>query len=133
MNTQNETIAKSFRILIIEDNPDVANMLNMLVSEWGQQTKVAYDPPTALVIAEKFRPHVVLLDIGLPKMHGYAVARKLRESDWGRSMLIVAVTGWGQDADRQQSRAAGINHHLLKPVDPDVLYDLLAQYSPPGE
>jgi len=126
MTAQDDTLNKTLRILIVEDNPDVANMLNMLVSEWGQETQVAYDPPTALSLAHKFHPDVVLLDIGLPKMHGYALARKLRETEWGRRMTIIAVTGWGQEADRQQSRAAGINHHLLKPVDPDVLHDLLA-------
>jgi CheY-like chemotaxis protein len=125
MNAEPETVNQTHRVLIVEDNPDVADMLNLLLIEWGQETRIAYDPPKALELAEKFKPQVVLLDIGLPKMHGYALARLLREKPWGRDICIIAVTGWGQEADRQQSRAAGINHHLLKPVDPEQLRELL--------
>lgn len=127
MNAEADILKKSLRVLIVEDNPDVADMLNLLLVEWGQDTRIAYDPPKALEIADKFKPEVVLLDIGLPKMHGYAVARHLREKAWARDITIIAVTGWGQEADRQQSRAAGINHHLLKPVDPAVLQELLSR------
>lgn len=127
----NETVNRQLRVLVVEDNPDVADMLNLMLQEWGQETRVAHDPPAALSLAEKFRPHCILLDIGLPKMHGYHVARLIREKPWGRGVLIVAVTGWGQEADRQQSRAAGIDHHLLKPVDPAVLQDLINSVTAP--
>lgn len=130
MNAEPEILNKTHRVLIVEDNPDVADMLNLLLIEWGQDTRIAYDPPRALELAEKFRPQIVLLDIGLPKMHGYALARLMREKPWGRNLIIIAVTGWGQEADRQQSRAAGINHHLLKPVDPEQLRDLLNAVEP---
>src|SRR5205814_9376012 len=101
-----------------------------LLSAWGQDARVAHDALAALEVAASFQPEVVLLDIGLPKLHGYDVARRLRESDWGRRALIVAVTGWGQEADRQQSKAAGIDYHMLKPVDPLALRDLLSKYQP---
>jgi signal transduction histidine kinase len=113
------------RVLIVEDNPDTAAMLNLLLVDWGQETRVAHDGPTALEIAEKFRPEVVLLDVGLPKLHGYEVARRVRQAPWGKRALIIAITGWGREADRQ-SEAAGIDHRLLKPIDPVVLRGLLA-------
>ena len=121
---------RAFRVLVVDDNRDAAESLNILLTAWGQDARVAHDALAALDIAEKFRPEVVLLDIGLPKLHGYDVARRLREQDWGRRCLIVAVTGWGQEADRQQSKAAGIDHHLIKPVEPLALRELLATYQP---
>jgi signal transduction histidine kinase len=124
-------LEQTLRILIVDDNRDAAEALNVMLSAWGQTTRVAYDALTAIDVAGKFQPDVVLLDIGLPKLHGYDVARRLREQPWGRQALLVAVTGWGQEADRQQSKAAGINHHLIKPVDPDVLRKLLAEHRPP--
>lgn len=131
MNATSPTLKKSsLRVLIVEDNPDVADMMNLLLIEWGQDSRVALDPVSALEVAEKFRPHAILLDIGLPMMHGYAFARLIREKEWGRDILIVAVTGWGQESDRQQSRAAGIDHHVLKPADPAALQELLATVAP---
>ena len=108
---------RSLRVLIVEDNRDAAGMVNTLLSGWGQDTRLAHEPHAALQIAEEFRPQVVLLDIGLPKMHGYDLARRMRDTRWGKKAVIVAVTGWGQEADRQQSKAAGIDYHLLKPLD----------------
>jgi signal transduction histidine kinase len=118
------------RVLIVEDNRDAADTLHAMLVAWGQETRVAYDALAALELARTFRPNVVLLDIGLPQMHGYEVARRLREFPWGKDVVLVAVTGWGQEADRQQSKAAGINHHLLKPVDPVALKTLLATFEP---
>jgi signal transduction histidine kinase len=133
MNTHGDTAAieQTLRILIVDDNRDAAEALNVMLSAWGQTTRVAYDALAAIEIAGKFQPDVVLLDIGLPKLHGYDVARRLRDQPWGRQALLVAVTGWGQEADRQQSKAAGINHHLIKPVDPEMLRKLLADHRPP--
>ena len=112
------------RVLIIEDNQDTATMMDIMLKEWGQETRVAHDGPSALEAAKQFRPHVVLLDVGLPKLHGYEVARRLREQDWAHDAHVVAITGWGPEADRQ-GEAAGIDHRLLKPVDPETLHSLL--------
>jgi len=105
---------------------DTATMMELMLTEWGQETRVAHDGTTALEMAKEFKPQVVLLDIGLPKLHGYEVARRLRQQEWGGAgeTLVVAITGWGLEADRQGA-AAGIDHRLLKPVDPDTLRALL--------
>jgi signal transduction histidine kinase len=114
------------RVLVVEDNTDTAEMMNLMLTEWGQETRLAHDGPSALAAAGEFRPHVVLLDIGLPKLHGYEVARRIREEAWGRDIVMIAVTGWGAERDRR-SEASVIDHRLLKPIDPAVLRDLLAQ------
>jgi signal transduction histidine kinase len=112
------------RVLIIEDNQDTATMMDIMLKEWGQETRIAHDGPSALEMAKQFRPQVVLLDVGLPKLHGYEVARRLRQQEWARDAHVVAITGWGLEADRQ-GEAAGIDHRLLKPVDPQTLHSLL--------
>ena len=113
------------RVLIVEDNADAAAMLNLMLKEWGQDTRVAHDGPAALELARDFRPQVVLLDLGLPKLHGYEVARRLRQEPWGRKLTVIAITGWGVEKDRM-SEEAGVDHRLLKPVDPAALRQLLA-------
>ena len=80
--------------------------------------------------AEAFGPDVVLLDIGLPKINGYEVARRIRGQPWGRRMALIAVTGWGQDEDRRRAQEAGFDHHLVKPVEPETLAKLLATLRP---
>jgi PAS domain S-box-containing protein len=114
------------RILVVDDNVDAANSLARLLRRvYGQEVRVTHDGPGALGLAGEFRPEVVLLDIGMPGMDGYEVARRMK----GRSDLdgtrIIALTGWGQEADRLRSREAGFDHHLVKPVDPEVLSRLL--------
>ena len=79
-----------------------------------------------MAVADAFRPDVVLLDIGLPKLNGYEVAHRIRQQPWGQGMVLIALTGWGQETDRQRSQAAGFDHHLVKPVDPSALVHLLA-------
>jgi CheY-like chemotaxis protein len=115
----------SRRVLVVEDNTDAATLLNVMLQQWGQETRVVHDGPAALDVAKDFRPHVVLLDLGLPKLHGYEVARRLKQEPWGRKATVIAVTGWGLDRDRM-SEEAGIDHRLLKPVDPQALHALLA-------
>ncbi len=115
------------RVLVVDDNVDAAvSLVKVLTRLYGQDVRIAHDGPTALDVARTFQPDVVLLDLGLPGMDGYEVARRLRSEPAGASLLIVAVTGWGQDADRKRTREAGFDHHLVKPVDPDVLHDILA-------
>src|SRR6185436_16567946 len=113
------------RVLIVEDNRDTASMMNLMLTEWGQETRIAHDGASALDMANEFRPHVVLLDVGLPKLHGYEVARRLRQQEWARDTYVIAITGWGLEADRH-GEAAGIDQRLLKPVDPAALRGLLA-------
>jgi PAS domain S-box-containing protein len=113
------------RILIVDDNADAAATLNVLLSSLGYQTRVAHAGAEALQLAAEFKPDVVLLDIGLPGIDGYEVARRLRTLIQHRPMKIVAVTGWGQDADKQRSREAGIDVHLVKPIDSTDLQSAL--------
>jgi CheY-like chemotaxis protein len=114
------------RILVVDDNEDSAESLTILLSLAGHETRAAYDGLEAMEAAETFKPNVILLDIGLPKLNGYEVARKIREQPWGETMVLVALTGWGQEEDRRRSREAGFNHHLTKPVDPVALKNLMA-------
>jgi two-component system CheB/CheR fusion protein len=121
--------ARALKVLVVEDNRDTAETMRLLLEAWGHSAKIAHNGMTALDMADEYRPDVVLLDIVLPRMHGNDVARHLRERPWAANIPLVAVTAWGQDADRQLSKAAGINHHLLKPVDPKRLQKLLVDIS----
>ncbi|MGH8611031.1 MAG: hybrid sensor histidine kinase/response regulator, partial [Gammaproteobacteria bacterium] len=115
------------RILVVDDNRDSAESLAILLKLTGNETHTAYDGLEALEAAAMFKPDVVLLDIGLPKMNGFEAARKIREQLWGKKMTLVALSGWGQDEDRQKSREAGFDGHMVKPVDYAALTKLLAE------
>ena len=117
------------RILVVDDNVDAARSLARLLARlYGQEVRVAHDGPEALAVAEEFRPEVVLLDIGLPGMDGYEVARRLRERPEFEGTLLVALTGWGQESDVERSRAAGFDHHLVKPANPEAILELLLDF-----
>src|SRR5581483_629934 len=116
----------ALRILVVDDNRDAAASLGMLLRLMGNDVRTAHDGEEAVARADEFRPDVVLLDIGLPKLNGYEAARRLRDRPWGRRAVLIATTGWGQDQDRHRSRDAGFDHHLVKPVDPADLLRLLA-------
>ena len=120
------------RILVADDNQDSATSLAMLLRIMGNETQTANDGLEALDMAAAFRPDVVLLDIGMPKLNGYEACRRIREQPWGEKAVLVALTGWGQVEDRRRSQAAGFNHHLVKPVDPATLEKLLASLSAVG-
>ena len=92
----------------------------------GNNIHTAYDGEEAVAAAGKFRPHVVLCDIGLPKLNGYEACRQMKAQAWEKKMILIAVTGWGQDDDRRKSQEAGFDHHMVKPVDPQALMKLLA-------
>ena len=117
--------AASQRVLVVDDNADAAGTLDMFVKALGHQTRVAYDGEQALQVFDEFKPDIVLLDIGLPGMNGYEVARRLR-SRGGKAFRIIAVTGWGQADDRRQSAEAGFDLHLVKPVDEADLLQILS-------
>ena len=124
-----EEIVSGRRILIVDDNHDSAESLALLLSMAGNETRVAFDGLQALEAAAAFRPDVVLLDIGLPKLNGYDVIRRIREQPWGKDMMVVAVTGWGQAEDREKSAEAGFDGHIVKPVDHAALMALVARNS----
>jgi PAS domain S-box-containing protein len=121
----------SRRILIVDDNPDAADTLALLLRLGGQEVEVAYDGPTGLARAREFQPAVILLDIGMPGMDGYEVARRLRREPALGATVLVALTGWGQEEDRRRGREAGFDHHLVKPVEPRTLQNLLAEMTAP--
>ena len=115
------------RILVVDDNRDAAETSALLLEMMGNRVLKVYDGEEAVAAAGEFRPEVVLCDIGLPKLNGYEVCRQIRAQAWAKDVILIAVTGWGQDGDRQQAIDAGFNHHLVKPVDPDALLTLLAR------
>jgi CheY-like chemotaxis protein len=96
---------------------------------WGHETFVARDGHEAIDLAERHRPDLLLLDIGLPGLSGYEVCSRIRSRDWGRGIEIFALTGWGQEEDRRRTREAGFDGHLIKPVDPEKLHRLLSSLS----
>jgi CheY-like chemotaxis protein len=115
-----------YRVLIAEDNPDAAEMMQVMLRLKGHDVRVASDGAEAIAIAKTFDPHIAFLDIGMPHMDGYEAARRIRELP-GRRVTLVALTGWGQDDDKRRSRDAGFDHHLTKPPEPDVLERLIAE------
>lgn len=123
---------RHFRILVVDDNQDSALSLAMMLSIMGHETRTANDGESAVAAAESFLPDVVLLDIGLPKLNGYEVAQRIREQPWGAAMFLIAVTGWGQEEDRQRSSEVGLNVHMVKPVEPAALEKLLADLPQTG-
>jgi len=118
------------RVLIVDDNQDGAESLAVLLQLGGHETHTAHDGQQAIEDAERLRPDIVLLDIGLPRLNGYEVCRRIREQPWGKELSMVAVTGWGQQEDRRRSQEAGFDTHIVKPVEPEALMDLLASLPP---
>ena len=119
-----------YRILVVDDNRMSADSMATLLQMTGHEAHTAYDGLEAVAATTAFRPDVILLDIGLPKLNGYEAARKIREQPWGKNIVMVALTGWGQDEDRQKSKEAGFNGHLVKPVELTALMKLLAELQP---
>jgi PAS domain S-box-containing protein len=118
-------ILPSRRILVVDDNVDSATSLGMLLKYLGADIQVAHDGPAALASIESYRPDVVLLDIGMPGMDGYEVAKRVRQRSEFDQVILIALTGWGQDEDRRRTREAGFDHHLVKPADISALQSLL--------
>lgn len=114
------------RVLVVDDMRDGAEALARLLRHMGHEVSMAFDGEEAIATAERWRPALVLLDIGMPKMNGYEACKRMRDEDWGKAMTIVALTGWGQEEDRRRSVDAGFDLHLVKPVDPTMLARVLA-------
>ena len=119
------------RILVVDDNQDAADSLSAVLRLRGHEVRTAYDGQAAVEAAGYHTPEVAFLDIGLPRLNGYEVARRIREHDWGKRMYLVALTGWGQPDDRAKAREAGFDRHLTKPVDPGLLEQVLLEASVP--
>ncbi len=115
------------RILVVDDNQDSAASMAMMLQLLGNEIGTAHDGVEAIELAEKLRPQVILMDIGMPRLNGYEATRHIREQPWGRDMVIIALTGWGQEVDRARSKEAGCNGHLVKPIDWPGLEKLLTQ------
>ncbi|WKB53626.1 hybrid sensor histidine kinase/response regulator [Eleftheria terrae] len=120
------------RVLVVDDNEDAARSLAMVLELQGHHVCTANDGADAIRMVRSFSPELVLLDIGLPQLNGYEVARHLRRQDWGRSLCLVALTGWGQQQDKRLAAEAGFDQHLTKPVEPDALAAILAQLPSQG-
>ena len=114
------------RILVVDDNLDAAESLAMMLTMTGNETLTAHDGLEALEVAAAFRPDIMLLDIGMPKMNGYEVCRRLRQEPWGKDTVVIALTGWGLEEDKRKSKEAGVNSHLVKPASPAAIEKLLA-------
>jgi PAS domain S-box-containing protein len=124
-NENPTTTAPKRRVLVVDDNRDSALSMAGLLRLRGSETTTAHDGLTAIRLAEEFRPDVILMDIGMPELNGYDATRRIREQPWGKKIIIVALTGWGQDSDRADSSDAGCNGHLVKPVRLADLEELL--------
>jgi CheY-like chemotaxis protein len=117
-------------ILVVDDNVDSADSWATMLRLPGNEVDVAYDGDEALRLADERRPDVILLDLGLPGQDGYEVCRAIRSRPWSRPMTLIAVTGWDGEDDRRRSREAGFDLHLVKPVAPEALLQLLAELAP---
>jgi CheY-like chemotaxis protein len=119
-------------VLIAEDIPDAAEMMRLMIERMGHDVHVAADGVQAVLLAKEFQPQIALLDIGMPRMDGYEAARDIRAA-LGRRVVLVALTGWGQEEDQRRAYAAGFDHHVTKPAEPDVLETLITSAASSGE
>ena len=115
----------SRRVLVVDDNVDSAESMALLLRLQGHVVEIAHDGEEAIAIAERFRPEAMLLDLGMPKLNGFEVCQRIRQSPWGAGVLMVAQTGWGQAQDRARTIEAGFDAHLTKPIDPTAVQDML--------
>jgi CheY-like chemotaxis protein len=112
-------------VLVADDNRDGADIMALLLQQYGYDVSVAHSGPDALATAARNKPEIVILDIGMPGMSGYEVAQRIRAEPWGKRTLLIALTGWGQEEDKRKAFDAGFDHHLIKPIDPDALEALM--------
>ena len=125
VTTQPPAVTASCRVLVAEDIPDAAEMMRLMIQCMGHEVRVAADGVEAVTIAEEFNPHIALLDIGMPRMDGYEAARRIRTA-LGQRVLLVALTGWGQEEDQRRAHDAGFDRHVTKPAEPALLESLIA-------
>jgi CheY-like chemotaxis protein len=120
-------LAASFRILVADDNIDAAESMGTMLRLMGNNVRIVRDGQQAVDEAAAFRPDLALLDIGMPRLNGYEVARLVRRQRWGQEIVLVALTGWGQEEDKRKAAEAGFDHHFTKPVSPDDIAALMAR------
>ena len=118
-----------WRILIVDDNRDSAESMSEMLRLLGNEVAVAHDGFEAIEQADAFRPKLILMDIGMPRLNGYDATSRIREQTWGKDIAIVALTGWGQESDRSKSKEAGCDSHLVKPVSLSDLQKVVAEFS----
>ncbi len=114
------------RLIVVDDNPDNSHSMSLLLEALGHEARIAHNGIQALGLAHEFQPDAMIIDIGMPGLDGHDLARRIRAEDWGKDLLLVAASGWGQDEDKQRSLEAGFNMHLVKPVELRTLEGLLA-------
>ena len=117
------------RILVVDDSPTDSHKMMHLLAKHGHQVLTAATGSDGIEVASEEQPDVILMDLGMPRMNGYDAARHIREQEWGKNIVLIALTGWGQEEDRQRTKEAGFDHHLVKPAEPAVLRNLLANVS----
>lgn len=122
--------AKRYRVLVVDDNIDSAQSMSLLLELEGHEVACAHDGNAALQEAAGFQPQIVLLDLGLPEINGYEVARRLRADPAHAEVLLIAISGYGRDQDRVASQEAGFDFHLTKPADPDVVMRMMQEHGP---
>ena len=115
------------KILVADDNVDSASAWETLFTQRGHSVRVEHDGQTACDTAMQFRPHVAVLDIGMPRMSGHEVAREIRRQPWGKDILLLAISGWGEAKDKERAREAGFDHHRTKPADPEEIISLIEE------
>jgi two-component system CheB/CheR fusion protein len=130
MNKDTKPTRKALRVLVVDDNADSAKMLSTMLEIEGHEAHVRFDGLEAVEAAASLGPDVVFMDIGLPGLNGFEAAERIRTNPANNGMTLVAITGWGQDQDRQRSKDAGFNVHLVKPVPIKSLKELLAGIAP---
>jgi len=118
------------RVVVADDNADSLESLARLLSLLGHDVRTASDGLACLALCAEFQPDAALLDIGMPRLNGYDAARAIRSEPWGESLLLIAITGWGQEEDIQRGRAAGFDHHLVKPIEQARLASILGEAPP---
>jgi CheY-like chemotaxis protein/anti-sigma regulatory factor (Ser/Thr protein kinase) len=117
--------ASRYRILVVDDNKDAASSLSMMLKILGNEVRTAHDGEEGVAAAAEYRPDLIVLDVGMPKLNGFEACRRIREQSWGKGIFIVALTAWGQEEDKRRSQEAGFDHHVVKPVEPADLEELL--------
>jgi PAS domain S-box-containing protein len=127
MDESADTSPASLRVLVVDDNRDAADSLMYLIQAFGHRAATAYGGQEALTLGDELQPQFVLLDLGMPGMDGFETVRQLRERPWGQNAFVAALTGWGQESDRKRTEDAGFDRHLVKPLDPPQLLELLAE------
>lgn len=127
LNDTDSTQSCKQRVLIVDDNKDAARILSLAVKMLGSEVAIAHDGVEALETAKRFKPDVILLDLGMPRMDGYEAAKRIRRTEWGKDIVLVALTGWGQEEDKRKTKETGFDHHLVKPADPKLLSNILTE------